>query len=239
MTTSNIQTTATIKNISFILSDTIEFSFQHNDGQWDSAYLQLPDTGDSVHSISDEEYNYDDEQQTIIFNQLTNFYFDQFKDVECAAAAALLHKEVLHVEEVDGLYVAFSESDTDIIKESACRSYYNKKALFDVFQWDMENNPDENELIKKATKQYFGALTRVLIAKLEKELESAKNNASIDDLDIYNQGFDDTVHEFMKEEFNQFDIDYNDNDLAKEFYQMYACDCRVDAETELRECTED
>jgi len=39
----------------------------------------------------------------------------------------------------------------------------------------------------------------------------------------------------MMGEFNQFGLDYNNYDLAQEFYQMHACDCRSDAENELRE----
>lgn len=224
-----------INNISFSLSDSIEFSFQHGNGDWDQAYLQLPDTGDSVHSILGEDFDADNEEHKAIFEQLTAFYFDSFKDVECAAASALLQKEILHVEEIDGLYVAFSENEAHIIVECAYRSYYNKQALFAEFQWDREDNPNETELVKAATAAYFASLTRELTSELNTEVKSAKENSTGDDLNIWNQGFDNCVHEFMKAEFDQFDIDYNHNELAQEFYQMHACDCRCDAENELRE----
>ena len=226
-------TALTIKNISFTLSDSIEFSFQHNNGEWDNAYLQLPNTGDCVHCISGEDFDCDNETHSAIFGQLEDAYFNSFKDVEWAAASALLQKEVLHVEEVDGFYVAFSENGTYIIVESRYRSYYNKQALFSLLD-DHENLPSEEQLIKEATNSYFNSLARALKNKLASEVKSAKESSG-KDLSIWNQGFDDCVHLFMMTEFNQFDLDYNNYDLAQEFYQMHACDCRCDAETELRE----
>jgi hypothetical protein len=148
-------------NIKFEIDEGgINFSFNDNK----TAFLQLPDTGDSQHRINnlDEDEWTDNERD--IFKQLERFYFDFFNDVECAAASAMLCDIIEHVEEVNyknrQIFVAFSVDDTThLLVESAYKNYYNKSALFDNFEhnafslFGYDEDYDESEIIKKAVDQ--------------------------------------------------------------------------------------
>lgn len=250
-------TTFNIHNISFTLSEyAIEFSFtkSYAKNEWGSAALQLPSTGDSIHNILGEEYDGDDAENEAIFLQLTEFYFNSFKDTDCAAAAAILDKHILHVEPVveknREFYVAFTEDESFVIKESEVRSYYNKKSLFDflddydICEQDEDGFPvpftNKEDLIKTATKSYFESLE----CQLEKEIQDyfdviANNENAVITEELVSLCFDEILHTFMSSEFNQFDGDYNVDKLAQEFYQMNACDIRGDFENQLRELIND
>lgn len=218
-----------INNITFKLYETHqEFSFtkSYASNEWCRACLQLPDTADSQNSIDGvEEQDWNDEEREI-FQQLKRFFFDSFNDVECAAASALLAKEIIHVEEVDGFYVAFTCDESFLIKESQCRSYYNKAALFDHI--DDFYDVDSEALLSKAKKAFFESLDRELTADMQKEIDAV---SSIDDAWIC-AAFDELLHEFMQ---NKFSYDYDSFEMASEFYQFYGCDTRTDFEREARE----
>lgn len=218
-----------IDNITFELYEAHqEFSFtkSYASNECCSACLQLPDTADSQNSIDGvEEHEWNDEEKEI-FQQLKDFFFDSFNDVECAAASALLAKEVIHVEEVDGFYVAFTPDDSFLIKESNYRSYYNKAALFDHIH-DFYG-VDSQALLLKAMRAFFESLDRELTADMQKKLDAA---SSIDEAWI-DAAFDEILHEFMK---GKFSYDYDSCDIASEFYQYYGCDTRFDFEREARE----
>lgn len=241
----HIMTTFTISNITFELTEyAIEFSFLQRFGsnEWATASLQLPDIGESQHSILYEDYDCDNEIHEAIFEQLKDFYFSEFKDTDCAAASAVLGELITHVEEVNGFYVAFSQHSKHLIKESCVRSYYNKASLFDLLN-DEDHMINEDEmldvdaLINKAKKTYFETLSRHLDSKMRDYIK-AVDPKTFNDEKIA-QCFDEILHEFMSEEFNQFDGDYQKDELAQEFYQMTACDIRCDFENELRELTND
>lgn len=218
-----------INNIAFELYETHqEFSFtkSYASNDFGSAFLQLPDTSDSQNSIDGiDEHKWADEENEIV-RQLKHFFFDSFNDVECAAASALLAKEVIYVEEVDGFYVAFTSDESFLIKESDYRSYYNKAALFDHI-YDYEG-VDSQRLLLKAKKSFFESLDRELTAEMQKTLDSV---SSIDEAWI-EAAFDEVLHEFMKCKFTH---NYDNCDIADEFYQFYGCDTRVDFEREARE----
>lgn len=218
-----------INNITFELYETHqEFSFtkSYASNEFGNAILQLPDTGESQNSIDGvEEHEWNDEEGEI-FQQLKRFFFDSFNDVECAAASALLAKEVIHVEEVEGLYVAFTSDDSFLIAESYCRSYYNKAALFDHVH-DYQG-VDSQALLLKAKKAFFESLDRDLTADMQKKLDAA---SGIDEAWI-GAAFDEILHEFMKSNFSD---DYDSCDIASEFYEFYGCDTRIDFEREARE----
>ena len=227
-----------INNISFVLTDTHqEFSFTKSfaKNEWGCATLQLPDTGDSQHSICDININESDwgDEESAIFNQLKEFFFNSFKDTECAAASALLAKEIIHVEEVDGFYVAFSLDNTYLIKESPCRSYYNKAALFDhVYDFDFES-VNEDKLKEKAQKEFFLSLERALTKEMQNYLDKVfKAEGTIIDDALIDQAFDEILHNFMKA---NFECDYSGHALADAFYQFYGCDTRINFEVEARE----
>ena len=158
-----------IDNISFVLGETaIEFSFTRSYAKNDCGFasLQLPDVGDSEHLIDDEDYDYNNESHEAIFNQLSKFYFASFKDADCAAASSLLEDLITHVEEVDGLYVAFGQHSTYLIKENAARSYYGVSSLFDVLNdSDLLNSDDESldvdSVIERGKRAYFESLARI------------------------------------------------------------------------------
>lgn len=218
-----------INNITFELYETHqEFSFtkSYASNEWCSACLQLPDTADSQNSIDGvEEQDWNDEEREIC-QQLKRFFFDSFNDVECAAASALLAKEIIHVEEVGDFYVAFTCDESFLIKESWCRSYYNKAALFDhVYDF---YDVDSEALLSKAKKAFFESLDRKLTADMQKVLDEA---TSPDEAWI-GAAFDEILHEFMKSNFSD---DYDSCDIASEFYEFYGCDTRIDFEREARE----
>lgn len=144
-----------IKNISFTIEDGyIEFSFDV-DGQTGVASLQLPHTPDSQHTINWNDYDLDDPKQVEIFEKLSDFYFDAFEDGELAAASVLLGCRVDNLQEIKGFYVAFTDEEATLIKESSYRSYYNSPLLFEkVDPSDLQVGEDEfineSELIEEA-----------------------------------------------------------------------------------------
>lgn len=231
-----------ISNISFGFSEhAIDFSFfcRFESNEWATASLQLPDVADCQHSVFGEDYDCDNEAHKATFDQLEKEYFASFKDTDCAAASSLLGELITHVEEVDGLYVAFSRDSKYLIKESPYRSYYNKASLFDLLMDEdhivvsEEQCLDVKKLIKQAEVTYFEALSRRLSTEMRDYMKAIDPRAFTQDL--IEQCFDEILHEFMKDEFDQFDGDYRDDKLAQEFYQNIACDIRGDFENELRE----
>lgn len=217
-----------INNISFELCDThqeFQFTQSYNANASDVAHLQLPDTSDSVHLINGiEEPEWSDEE-IAIFQQLKDFFFDAFKDTECAAASALLAKNILHVEAIDDVYVAFTDNDAIVIKESPCRAYYNKAALFDFI--DIDSNEIEcTQLIARAKQEFFASLDRQLNTAMQNALDTT---TGIDDAWI-NQAFDDVLQDFMKAHFPH----NSDCDLAREFYEQHGCDTRIAFEDDAK-----
>lgn len=217
-----------INNISFELHETHEeFSFtkSYASNEWGCANLQLPDTGDSQNSIDGiDESDWNDEEREI-FQQLKDFFFRSFNDTKCAAASALLAKEVIHVEEVDGFYVAFTQNDSFLIRESECRSYYNKAALFDLI-YDFYG-VDSQALLFKAKKAFFTSLNKELKKKMQETIDTA---GGIDEAWV-TAAFDEVLHEFMKERFS---ADYYHDDIANEFYEHYGCDTRIEFEEKAK-----
>ena len=145
-----------VKNIKFSIGEgAIEFTFNDNE----SAYLQLPDTGDSQHQINgvdDEEWS---DKEREIFQALESCFFNDFNDTECAAASARLYTEIVHVEEVDyknrQIFVAFDDDDeAHLLVESDYKDYYNKTALFERFEpfklFGYDEDYSESEIIEKA-----------------------------------------------------------------------------------------
>ena len=79
-----------ISNISFTFEEYgIAFDYREafNKNKASKAYLQLPNTGDSVHYINDVEIE-NTEQEDLIVEQLAEFYFDSFGDDDGELAAA-------------------------------------------------------------------------------------------------------------------------------------------------------
>ena len=137
-----------IDNIAFTYEDYgIGFTYEYL-GTPSKAYLQLPNTGDSVHYINDVEIE-NTEQEDLIVEQLAEFYFDSFgDDGELAAASAQVGEEVNRVEQVSfvnmDFYVAFTDDSAYVLKESRSRSYYNKSYLF------AEPDEEDFEVIEKS-----------------------------------------------------------------------------------------
>lgn len=212
-----------IGNITFKLYETHQefyFTKLYAPNEFGSANLQLPDTGDSQNNIDEvDESDWNDEENEIS-QQLKRFFFDSFNDVECAAASALLAKEVIHVEEVGGFYVAFTLDGSFLIRESEYRSYYNKAALFDhVHDY---HGVDSQALLLKAEKAFFESLDRELTADMQKALDAA---SGID------AAFDEVLHEFMTAKFS---ADYHHKGTASDFYDNYGCDTRTDFERKAK-----
>jgi len=138
-----------IDNIAFTYEDYgIGFTYEYL-GTPSKAYLQLPNTGDSVHYINDLEIE-NTEEEDLIVEQLAEFYFDSFgdDDGELAAASAQVGEEVNRVEQVSfvnmDFYVAFTDDSAHVLKESRSRSYYNKRYLF------AEPEEEDFEVIEKS-----------------------------------------------------------------------------------------
>ena len=141
-----------ISNISFTFQEygiAFEYREAFNKNKASKAYLQLPNTGDSVHYINDVEIE-NTEQEDLIVEQLAEFYFDSFgdDDGELAAASAQVGEEVNRVEQVSfvnmDFYVAFTDDSAYVLKESRSRSYYNKSYLF------AEPDEEDFEVIEKS-----------------------------------------------------------------------------------------
>ena len=140
-----------IDNIYFLIHPyhDIQFIFK-NDGRRDDAWLQLPDTTDSVHKINGKRYDSYDATKSEIFRTLSDYYFDSFEDVYYAAASALLGVRVDFLQYIKGLYVAYpAEGEPSVIKEKRIRSYSNQTVCFE------KHLPDyikvgEDEFLKEA-----------------------------------------------------------------------------------------
>jgi hypothetical protein len=231
-----------IGNITFTLDSDIGVTFSYNEwfneNKFGAATLQLPSTPDSCDTINDQELDSDSDEHQAVFEQLKNYYFDDFKNVECAAASALLGDRVIHVQEVDNLYIAFVVGGLFAIKESIYRDYYNKQALFSrIDESDLPISEcesfDLSELFKKSEDCFTESLSSSLKKKMQVYLdEIIKDESNIFDNKSVDQCFDDILFDFMKSEFGS---DYEKNDFASEFYQMTACDIRVDFEREAKD----
>jgi hypothetical protein len=149
-----------LSNIKFKIEEGgILFTFNDNE----TAFLQLPDTGDSQHQINGLDESEWTDKETDIFKQLSDFYFASFSKAGCAAASAELGKivhdivEIVHKNTV--LYVAFDEDDqADILVDSDYKDYYNKLYLFARLErYEAYNLFDgefsEDDIIEKARQQ--------------------------------------------------------------------------------------
>lgn len=144
-----------MKNIKFRFQEgAIKFSYEGNNQEC-IAYLQLPDTGDSVHIINGiEEEGWPDTEKEI-FKELEEFYFNSFADTECAAASAKLGKIIIKVDELfyknEYFYIALDkEGNKNILVESQYKNYYNKKALFELFEHSASSSEfSEEEILKE------------------------------------------------------------------------------------------
>lgn len=186
----------------------IDFSFTYKCEGFKNAYLQLPSTPDSQHTIDDVEFDCDNEYHREVINALRYYFYADFHSVECAKASAFLGKRVMQVHAIDDLYVAFCEdSSIEVLKEGGASGYYNE------FYFDRANFV-EDDVVAKAIKELFSSLKNELIKKL-----SDSNTADAD------------LHNFMKDIFCD---EYSGNDVAQTFYENIACDCRRDREEELK-----
>ena len=208
-----------INNISYMLNDFgIEFSFTYKCEGFKTAFLQLPNTPDSQHTIDNEDFDCDNEYHSEVFEALRDYFYADFKDVYCAKASAFLGKRINHVEEVDGVYVAFDTVESwDVLKEGGYSDYYN---VFYFENYEMQD-VDEKKLVETARKSWFSSLKSSLETALEKGVDA--------------QGCDDIVNEFMNAEFgNDWNQD-GDYSYAMDFYENIACDCRGDRQDEVAE----
>ena len=226
-----------IKNIRYSFEEYgIEFNFMNNTGDWMNAILQPPNTPDSQHFIDSENYDSENEQHHAIFEELKEFYYADFKDIECAKASIVAQERILHVEQSGNYYAAFSTDNAHVLKEGRASSYYN---VFYFDKFDNETDLSEDEIIETAKKAWFASLKKELDAKLTEwnaEWEQggfATAGNYIDDLDgmAYNCP-DETVGEFMRD---NFESEWQDSDIAQDFYQNIACDFRSDAQYDAQE----
>jgi len=200
-------------NIQFTLDNGcgIEFFFTYKSEGYKKAYLQLPTTPDSQHSIDDVEFDCDNEYHNEVLDALRDYFYSNFHSPECAKASAFLGKTVMQVQETDNLYVAFCEdSSIDVLKEGSASSYYN---VFYFDRPDFVEVENEDNVITKAKKELFSSLEDSLVKKLSDSVDP-----------------DADVHDFMK---GVFCDEYLENDIAQEFYENVACDCRRDRELDL------
>jgi hypothetical protein len=225
-----------IHNISFELDElSIIFSYTkgYDKNSWGKAYLQLPDTPDSRHLIDNLESGEWEKEQQEVFHQLCDYYFDSFKDIECAAASAALGVYINHVESVDAFFVAFSANDCHVLVDSPYQNLYNKEALFSKPFPDSYGDYPEEVFIEKAKKQYFDALSRQLTNEMNDYFEDVISGKTLYSQEIIDQGFDEILHDFMKKEFEKNSNDYMSDDIALKFYESFGCDIRGDYEERL------
>ena len=237
-----------INNISFTYEDYgIEFQYTEtfNKNAFSKAYLQLPETGDSVHYINDVETE-DSQQELDIIKQLTDFYFNDFgDDGELGAASAKVGKEVYKVQKVSfvniDLYVAFTKEQSYVLKESRYRSHYNKRYLFD------DPDPEDFEVIENVGEDAFAIHKFKVIDMAMRELQEALSNwcrytmrkyfdtvikredsPQFSDSEIA-QFFDDLMHDFMLDNFGS---NYLKIRFAYNWYSTFGCDIREDFKLE-------
>ena len=223
-----------VVNIRFNIEEYgIEFDFTYKN-KCHIAILQLPHTPDSQHSIDGEDFNFDDDNDHAqIFAALKDYFYESFKDAECAKASALIAKTVIHVEEVGRFYVAICEDGTsNVLVEGSASSYYNV-FYFDLPCFYYEYDENEGSIIENAKKIWFSSL--------KQDLDTELNDWNIN---WENEGFytggnyidnqkgmaencpDLTTSEFMVKVFTD---EWENIELAMDFYESIACDCRVDA----------
>lgn len=222
-----------INNINYRLDsgNGIEFGFTYKCEGFKKAYLQLPNTPDSQHTIDGEDFDSDNEYHSEVFETLRDHFYADFKDVECAKASVFTGTRIIHVEQIDHdiemydiescnshtstceFYVAFSHIKAYVLIEGRASDYYN------VFYFDEADvSSDDKELIvSSAEKQFFAQLK----TEIKKALESGTDAQHCDDI----------VGKFMNDNFEQGWCD--ESDLAMGFYEAIACDCRCDREYEL------
>jgi hypothetical protein len=125
----------TLKNIHYMIGEhSIEFTY--NDGE--KAWLQLPDTGDSVHKINGIKKDNWTEREWQIFNQLTDYYFKSFNKngANYAFASAEIGKTVVKLIKTvyrnRTVYVAIDDDNNThvLVKNSFGNRYFNKDNLF-------------------------------------------------------------------------------------------------------------
>jgi hypothetical protein len=155
-----------INNISYSLDNGcgIEFSFTYKSKAQRTAYLQLPNTTDSQHTIDSEDFDSDNDYHNEVFEALRDYFYADFKDIECAKASAFTGDHIINVESVvydfewfddednkriskRELYVAFSDDSWFILKEGSASNYYN------VFYFDKEmdlSGEQEKEVMELA-----------------------------------------------------------------------------------------
>ena len=160
-----------ISNISFTFEEygiAFEYREVFNKNKASKAYLQLPNTGDSVHYINDVEVE-NTEQEDDIISQLVEHYFGSFGDDngELAAASAQVGEEVSKVVPVSfvnmDFYVAFTDDSAYVLKENRSRSYYNKRYLFS------DTDAEDFEVIEKAGDDSFAIHKYKVIEMARKE----------------------------------------------------------------------
>ena len=112
--------------------------------------MQLPQTPDSMNVINGKDFDENIESHKEIYEQLTSFYYDQFKDLECALASATTGKTISHVEELESYYVAFSHFDETVLEDSDYKDFYNHEVLFDIVsEEELERREEEKSKIVK------------------------------------------------------------------------------------------
>jgi hypothetical protein len=229
-----------ISNISFTFQEYgIAFDYREafNKNKASKAYLQLPNTGDSVHYINDVEIE-NTEQESDIVGQLTEFYFDNFDDDgELGAASAKISEEVLKVQTVDfvdkDFHVAFTKDSAYVLKDSRVRSYYNKRYLFDDTDFEDFNviitTGDDSCLIDKfdvielAKKELGKTLSRWCTKEMQTYFDTVIKNESCVRMsrNEIRQCFDEILHDFMRDNFGE---NYMSIEVAGEWYSDFGCD---------------
>ena len=244
-----------ISNISFTFEEygiAFEYREVFNKNKASKAYLQLPNTGDSVHYINDVEVE-NTEQEDDIISQLVEHYFDSFGDDgrELGAASAQVGEQVFKVQEVSfvnmDFYVAFTDNSAYVLKESRSRSYYNKTYLFDdtdfedfdVIKTAGEDSCliDKLEVIELAEKELGKTLSRWCTKKMQAYLDSAiksDSSAHISSSDI-EQCFGDTLDDFMRDNFEE---NYMEIEVASKWYSDFGCDIAGDFKNQAMEYQE-
>jgi hypothetical protein len=144
-----------LENIEFMINDDfIEFSYNGNCRAW----LQLPNTGDSVHTINGlNQWNWTGKEQEI-YGFLSGFYYNSFDRKEYAVASAEIGNTVVSLTEVryknQTVYIAVDDdNNTHLLADSPYKEYYNKQFLFrkidamTAFEL-FGDNWDESEIIE-------------------------------------------------------------------------------------------
>lgn len=72
---------------------------------------------------------------------------------------------------------------------------------------------------------------KILMQKTFDEITSDENDSIIKESDI-DMIFDEDLHDFMQDKFG---VDYDNDEDGQDFYQMKACDVRLDYEIKFRD----